>query len=175
MFTSSLRASDAQLLHLNNHDPSHWVDPMRFGRGLATGTYRREWTWLAFVDDATTLPVARGVWWGPVGSVHPVELHCLLVHASIPHPEVWGAALVRSAHRAFADAGALLAPDVVVEVSTARRHEPEVERALDWRRLSAAAAGMPVVTETAGDGVTRVSFTARPLTAARPQLAGSRR
>lgn len=162
MFTSSSRAHDEALLTFRNPDPLDWVDPLRFGRGLAAGTYRRDWVWLAFVDDQ---PVARGVWWGPVGSVHPIELHCLLVDASLPHPEVWGAALIRSAHRAFAEAGAILAPDLVVDLEPNHRHEPATEAALEWRRQAAEAAGLPVVTERMHGARLRVSYSARPITA----------
>jgi hypothetical protein len=161
VFTSSTRAHDRALLEFRNTDPVRWVDPLQFGRGLAAGTLRRDWTWLAFVDDR---PVARGVWWGPVGSVHAVELRCLAVDPSLPHPEVWGAALIRSAHRAFADAGAILAPDFVVEYEAADSADPEVLRALEWRRLAAEAAGLTVRTED-GSGE-RVTFSARPLPAA---------
>jgi hypothetical protein len=161
VFTASQRADDSALLAFYDHEPVGWVDPQRYGRGLAAGTYRREWTWLALLDGR---PVARGVWWGPVGAVHPVELHCLLVEPSIPHPEVWGGALIRSAHRAFAAAGAILAPDVVVEFDAARRGEPRLETALEWRRLSAESAGLPVVTERPGG----VTYSARPLVVRRP-------
>ncbi len=199
MFTSALRAHDGALMHFVNHDPVSWVDPEQFGRGVAAGTHRREWVWLAFADDGASEPLARAVWWGPVGSVHPVELRCLLVHPSVPHPEVWAAALIRSGHRAFAEAGAILAPDLVVEVAAARRDTPAVERALAWRRLAAEQAGLPVATERmlpAGDGagaggvlvaegvepggpadeLLRVTFSARPLGApSRPALAGAGR
>ncbi len=172
MFSSSSRAHDRALLEFVNPDPVDAVDALQFGRGLAAGTLRREWTWLAFVDDR---PVARGVWWGPVGSVHPVELRCLAVHPSIPHPEVWGSALIRSAHRQFAEAGAILAPDFVVTVDSRRRHDPEVERALEWRRLAAEAAGLGVRTESEGEGVARVTFSARPIRAGvAPVAAGVR-
>ncbi|WP_440708322.1 hypothetical protein [Herbiconiux sp. YIM B11900] len=146
MFTSSSRDHDRSLLNFRNPDPVSWVDPAAFGRGLAAGEYRRDWTWLAFVDER---PVARVVWWGPVGAVHPVELHCLLVDATLPHPEVWGAALIRSAHRAFASAGAILAPDYVIEVDAALRDDPATQRALAWRALAATDAGLTLV----GDGV----------------------
>jgi len=164
VFTSSSRAHDRALLDFHTlhpepgPDPVRGVDALAFGHGLAAGTLRRDWTWLAFVDDR---PVARGVWWGPVGSVHPVELRCLIVDASLPHPEVWGAALIRSAHRRFAEAGAILAPDFVVEFDGDRRDEPAVQRALEWRRLAAEDAGLTVRTEDgSGD---RVTFSARPL------------
>ncbi|MFB2555393.1 hypothetical protein [Herbiconiux liangxiaofengii] len=176
MFTQSCRSHDSELLLFHQHDPVSWVDSLQFGRGLAAGTYRREWTWLAFVDDQ---PVARGVWWGPVGSVHPIELHCLIVDRSLPHPEVWAAALIRSAHRAFTDAGAILAPDFVVEVPEASRQN-EVEGALAWRRRAAEAAGLAVVTEralpaaSASDAASgplermrQVRYSARPLPAPR--------
>ncbi|WP_291048262.1 hypothetical protein [Herbiconiux sp.] len=146
MFTSSSRDHDRSLLQFRNPDPVSWVDPTAFGRGLAAGEYRRDWTWLAFVDER---PVARGVWWGPVGAVHPVELHCLLVDASLPHPEVWGAALIRSAHRAFASAGAILAPDYVIEVDAALRDDPATQKALAWRALAATDAGLTLVGESA--------------------------
>lgn len=149
MFTSSSRDHDRSLLHFRNPDPVSWVDPTAFGRGLAAGEYRRDWTWLAFVDER---PVARGVWWGPVGAVHPVELHCLLVDATLPHPEVWGAALIRSAHRAFASAGAILAPDYVLEVDAGLRDDPATKQALAWRALAATDAGLTLV----GDGVSGV-------------------
>ncbi|MGD8168419.1 hypothetical protein ACEXOS_014450 [Herbiconiux sp. P16] len=170
MFTSSSRAHDRALLEFLNPDPVQSIDALQFGRGLAAGTLRRDWTWLAFVDDR---PVARGVWWGPVGSVHPIELRCLAVDASLPHPEVWGAALIRSAHRQFAEAGAILAPDFVVEFDRARRDEPALRRALEWRRLAAEAAGLTVRTEGgAGD---RVTFSTRPVRAGLvPVGAGSR-
>jgi hypothetical protein len=160
VFISARRADDQALLQFFTDEPVSFVDSTRFGRGLASGTYRREWTWLAFVDDE---PVARGVWWGPSGSVHPIELHCLVVHPSLPHPEVWGAALIRTAHRAFAEAGAILAPDFVVDLAGERHADPAVELAVDWRRLAATDAGLPVETD---DG-RRVTFSARPLPAGR--------
>ncbi|MDO9398267.1 MAG: hypothetical protein Q7T71_17105 [Herbiconiux sp.] len=174
MFTSSQRADDSALLHFVNPDPVGWIDPQAFGRGLAEGTHRRDWTWLALLDGR---PVARGVWWGPVGAVHPIELRCLLVDATIPHPEVWGAALIRSAHRAFAEAGAILAPDFVVGVDADRTEQPETVRALAWRRRAAADAGLPLVTERRTDaGAITVVHSARPLPAPQlPALAGSRR
>jgi hypothetical protein len=164
VFTSSSRALDSALLQFNVHDPVASVDAQGFGRGLAEGTFRREWSWLALVEGR---PVARGVWWGPVGAVHPVELRCLSVDATVPHPEVWGAALIRSAHRAYAEAGAILAPDLVVEVAAARRDEPAVVRALAWRQEAARQAGLPVVTEVLAEAGARVrvTFSARPLVA----------
>lgn len=175
MFTASTRSHDSELLLFHQHDPVSWVDSQQFGRGLAAGTHRREWTWLAVVDGR---PVARGVWWGPVGSVHPIELRCLIVDPSLPHPEVWGSALIRSAHRAFAEAGAILAPDFVVDVVEESRHEPSVVQALAWRRLAAEAAGLQVVVDEAlpapagGDSapdartdLRRVRHSARPLPA----------
>ncbi|GAA2239058.1 hypothetical protein N1031_16720 [Herbiconiux moechotypicola] len=190
MFTSSHRALDSALLHLHGHEPVSWIDPQEFGRGLAAGTLRREWTWLAFVD---TTPVARGVWWGPVGSVHPVALRCLVVDETLPHPEVWAAALIRSAHRAFAEAGALLVPDLVVEASADPADASAVAAALAWRRLAAADAGLPAeqvlesvapsaVAERATDAgpaserVTRHTFSSRSLTVPHPRvLAGAGR
>ncbi|SDZ50912.1 hypothetical protein [Herbiconiux ginsengi] len=176
MFTSSSRAHDRALLDfLSLHpepgpDPVRGIDALEFGRGLAAGTLRRDWTWLAFVDDR---PVARGVWWGPVGAVHPVELRCLAVDPSLPHPEVWGAALIRSAHRQFAEAGAILAPDFVVEFDGAHRDEPALQRALAWRGLAAEDAGLTVRTvDGSGD---RVTYSTRPLRAAKVMVsAGSR-
>ncbi|MCS5734325.1 hypothetical protein [Herbiconiux daphne] len=169
MFASARRADDQALLQFFTDEPVSFVDSTRFGRGLASGTYRRDWTWLGFVDDQ---PVARGVWWGPAGSVHPIELRCLVVHPSVPHPEVWGAAVIRSAHRAFAAAGAILAPDFVVDLDGRRRGEPAVEAALAWRRLAASAAGLPVETDL-DDG--RVSFSAGPVRTVRAvPLAGTR-
>lgn len=159
MFTSSSRDHDRSLLHFRNLDPVSWVDPTAFGRGLAAGEYRRDWTWLAFVDER---PVARGVWWGPVGAVHPVELHCLLVDATLPHPEVWGAALIRSAHRAFASAGAILAPDYVLEVDAVLRDDPAAQQALAWRALAATDAGLTLVGQDAaraGDDAGRLRLT----------------
>jgi hypothetical protein len=167
VFTSSSRALDSALLRFVPPESVSSVDAQAYGRGLAAGTYRREWSWLALLDGAV---VARGVWWGPVGSVHPVELRCLAVDATVPHPEVWGAALIRSAHREFAEAGAILAPDLVVEVDSARRSAPDVVAALGWRREAARQAGLPVVTETvvesaASSSLARVTFSARPLAA----------
>ncbi|MCS5723970.1 hypothetical protein N1028_13000 [Herbiconiux sp. CPCC 203407] len=166
MFTSSSRALDSALLRFVPPESVSSVDAQAYGRGLAAGTYRREWSWLALLDGAV---VARGVWWGPVGSVHPVELRCLAVDATVPHPEVWGAALIRCAHREFAEAGAILAPDLVVEVDSTRRTEPDVVAALAWRQEAARQAGLPVVTETvvesAASPLARVTFSARPLVA----------
>lgn len=166
MFTSSSRALDSALIRFVPPEPVSSVDAQAYGRGLAAGTYRREWSWLALVDGAV---LARAVWWGPVGSVHPIELRCLSVDATVPHPEVWGAALIRSAHREFAEAGAILAPDLVVEVDSARRSEQAVVRALAWRQEAALQAGLPVVTEGTVPGavspVARVTFSARPLVA----------
>ena len=164
MFTASQRADDSALLQFYDSEPVGWVDPMLYGRGLAAGTFRRDWTWLALLDGS---PVARGVWWGPVGAVHPVELRCLLVQPGIPHPEVWASALIRSAHRAFAEAGAILAPDFVVEVPSGDLDDPAVTRALAWRWLAAEAAGLPVVTRSDSPPV-HVTHSARPLRATRP-------
>ncbi|WP_368498681.1 hypothetical protein [Herbiconiux sp. A18JL235] len=174
MFTSSSRAHDAAILRFTGREPLDRVDALRYGRGLAAGTYRREWTWLAFVDDTPdAAPVARGVWWGPVGSVHPVALHCLLVDESLPHPEVWGAALIRSAHRAFAEAGAILAPDLVVEeLPGTDPADAAVQAAVAWRRAAAADAGLPLESV---DG-SRRTFSARLAPAPRARaLAGTGR
>jgi hypothetical protein len=165
VFTASTRSHDSELLLFHQHDPVSGVDSLQFGRGLAAGTYRRDWTWLALVDDR---PVARGVWWGPVGSVHPIELHCLIVDASLPHPEVWASALIRSAHRAFAEAGAILAPDFVIEVPAATLLADEVQNALAWRREAAVAAGLTVLGETALEGgVQQLRHSARAVPAPR--------
>jgi hypothetical protein len=177
VFTSSCRAHDSALLQFQGHEPVSWLDPDAFGRGVAEGTLRRDWTWLAFVDDRA---VARAVWWGPVGSVHPVALRCLIVDASLPHPEVWGAALIRSAHRAFADAGALLVPDLVVETDALQSDPDRLDAALAWRRRAAADAGLAIESVAtpaeAGGTLTRHTFSARPLTVSHPRsLAGAGR
>ncbi|MEF2976749.1 hypothetical protein [Subtercola sp. YIM 133946] len=142
MFRVSQRTDDLSLLRFSTRDPLVWITPDQFGRGLASGSLRREWTWLAFVDDR---PVARAVWWGPVGSVHPVELRCLIVRPSISHPELWGAAIIRSAHRAFAEAGALFAPEFVVTVEPGEQSDLQVRQAIGWRRQAAVQAGVTLV------------------------------
>ncbi|MCU1480314.1 MAG: hypothetical protein JWQ19_1100 [Subtercola sp.] len=146
MFRVSQRTDDQSVLNLSSRDPVSWVDSVEYGFELAAGRIRREWTWLAFVDDdPAASPVARAVWWGPVASVHPVELRCLIVAPSLPHPELWGAAIIRSAHRSFAAAGALFVPEFVVAVDPARRGDPAVERAIAWRREAARQSGATLV------------------------------
>ena len=146
MFRVSQRADDQSVLHLSSRDPVSFVDSVEYGLELAAGRVRREWTWLAFVDDdPAARPVARAIWWGPVASVHPVELRCLVVSPSLPHAELWGAAIIRSAHRSFAEAGALFVPEFVVTVDPDRRGDPAVERALAWRREAARQSGTTLV------------------------------
>ncbi|GGF18723.1 hypothetical protein [Subtercola lobariae] len=150
MFRVSQRTDDQSLLRFSTRDPIAWVDSQQLGLGLAAGSIRREWIWLALVDDK---PVARAVWWGPAGSVYPIELRCLIVASSLPHPELWGAAIIRSAHRAFAEAGALFVPEFVVTVDAGRRGDAAIERALAWRREAARQAGASMVV-----AATRASF-----------------
>ncbi|RFA09954.1 hypothetical protein B7R54_12640 [Subtercola boreus] len=145
MFRVSERSDDLSLLLFSTTDPVSWVDPEQFGRGIASGSLRREWTWLAFVDDdPLSAPVARAVWWAPAGSVHPVELRCLIVDPGVPHPELWGAALIRSAHRAFRAAGALFDPVVVIGALTGGQQDAAARAAVAWRREAAAQAGATV-------------------------------
>jgi hypothetical protein len=146
MFRSSNRSDDVSLIGFTSHDPVSWVDATRLRDGLATASYRRDWTWLAEVDGR---PVARAVWWGPAGAVHPLALHCLIVDSSIPHPELWAAALIRSAHRAFVAAGAVLEPDVVIDVEPGWRDDPVAAAAVSWRIRAALDAGLSPASETA--------------------------
>jgi hypothetical protein len=139
VFRPSGRADIRALLSFHQPDPVSWIDPASLRDGFAAGSHRLDWTWLAEVDGR---PVARGVWWGPAGAVHPIALRCLLVDASVPHPELWGAALIRTAHRAFAQAGALLAPDLVIDVPEGWRDDAVIVHAIRWRRMAAAAAGL---------------------------------
>ncbi|UFS59603.1 hypothetical protein [Subtercola endophyticus] len=150
MFRVSQRADDQSVLNLSTRDPIAWVDAEQYGIELAAGRVRREWTWLAFVDDdPDARPVARAIWWGPVASVHPVELRCLIVAPSLPHPELWGAAIIRSAHRSFAAAGALFVPEFIVSVDPAGRGDAATERAVAWRREAARQAGVSLVVREA--------------------------
>lgn len=105
MFRSTTGADLGAVLSFSSPGPGPWVDALQFLAGQNAGTYRDEWTWLAFLDGR---PLARGIWWGPASSPHPTRLDCLLVDPSLPHPEVWSGALVRSAMRAFAEAGSPL-------------------------------------------------------------------
>ncbi|CAD6006522.1 hypothetical protein [Agreia sp. COWG] len=89
----SLRQAGADRLHA-----APWVDALTFLSGHDAGNYRDGWTWLAILDGR---PIARAVWWGPPGAPNPTRLDCLLVDPSVPHPEVWSGALVRSALTAF--------------------------------------------------------------------------
>ncbi|GAA0997828.1 hypothetical protein [Subtercola frigoramans] len=120
-----------------------------YGRGLATGEFRRDWTWLALLDDAI---VASAVWWGPAFAVHPVELRCLLVHPDIPHPEVWGAALIRSGNRSFSAAGALFVPEVVNETLGGVVGEVVIDdTATSWRAAAYRDAGVIVADRSTGE------------------------
>ncbi|RFA19310.1 hypothetical protein [Subtercola boreus] len=146
MFRVSQRSDDLSLLQFSTRDPIDWVDADQFGRGIAAGSFRREWTWLAFVDDAPdATPVARAVWWGPTGSVHPVELRSLIVDESLPHPELWGAALIRSAHAVFRANGALFAPVVVIGVDSDWQQDVTAVAAVAWRIQAASDAGATTV------------------------------
>ena len=108
MFRSTTGADLGAVLSFSSPGPEPWVDALQFLAGQDAGTYRDEWTWLAFLDGR---PLARAIWWGPATSAHPTRLDCLLVDRSLPHPEVWSGALVRSATRAFAEAGSPLLPE----------------------------------------------------------------
>jgi hypothetical protein len=142
VFRVSQRTDDQSLLRFFNKDPVRWVDSHQLGLGLAAGSIRREWIWLALIDDK---PVARAVWWGPAGSVYPIELRCLIVAPSIPHPEVWGAAIIRSANRAFVAEGALFAPEFVVTVDSGWRDDRPTARAVAWRQAAARDSGVTFV------------------------------
>jgi len=109
VFRSTTGADLGAVLSFSSPGPEPWVDALQFLAGQDAGTYRDEWTWLAFLDGR---PLARAIWWGPAASAHPTRLDCLLVDRSLPHPEVWSGALVRSATRAFAAAGSPLLPEV---------------------------------------------------------------
>lgn len=108
MFRSTTGADLGAVLSFSSPGPSPWVDALQFLAGQDAGNYRDEWTWLAFLDGR---PLARGIWWGPASSRFPTRLDCLLVDPTLPHPEVWSGALVRSATRAFAEAGSPLLPE----------------------------------------------------------------
>ncbi|RFA13768.1 hypothetical protein B7R22_11785 [Subtercola boreus] len=152
MFRVSQRSDDQSLLQFSTRDPIEWVDSEQFGLGIASGSLRREWTWLAFVDDdPRATPVARAVWWGPAGSVHPVELRCLIVAAGVPYPELWGAALIRSAHRAFRASGALFDPVVVIGAGGGWQQDAAAREAVAWRREAAAQAGTTAALRTPAD------------------------
>ena len=107
MFRSTTGSDLGAVLSFSSPGPDPWVDALQFLAGQDAGTYRDEWTWLAFLDGR---PLARAIWWGPADALHPTRLDCLLVDPSVPHPQVWSGALVRSALRAFGDVGATALP-----------------------------------------------------------------
>jgi hypothetical protein len=166
VFRVAQRSDDQSLLRFSTEDPLAWVDSHQFGRGLASGSIRREWTWLALVDDK---PVGRAVWWGPGGSVYPIELRCLIVAPSIPHPELWGAAIIRSAHRAFAAEGALFAPEFVVTVGEGWQSDAAAVRAVAWRRAAARDAGVTFLLRTQSDARQQPEPEVGSLAARRPR------
>ncbi|ARJ06177.1 hypothetical protein B5808_13825 [Cnuibacter physcomitrellae] len=164
MFRSSNRSDDVSLIGFASVDPVSWVDASRLRDGFATGSYRREWTWLAEIDDR---PVARAVWWGPSGAVHPLALHCVIVDPTVPNPELWAAALIRSAHRAYLAAGAVLEPDVVIHARPGWRDDPVATAAVSWRMRAALDAGLALASEAeTADGRTRIVLSSVPGVAA---------
>jgi hypothetical protein len=119
--------------------PFGWVDESRVRRGLDSGNYRYDWTWIAELDGRI---LARAVWWGAADATQPTALHCLLVERSIPHPELWGAALLRSAHAAFRERGVTALPGYAVEAREDWRADSASATAIAWRQDAARAAGI---------------------------------
>ena len=101
----------------------------RFAALLRDGSYRPEWTWLAFDGDALA---GLAVWWGFPDGDRPLALDCLW--AAVPDPVGLWAALIRQVPSPV---------EYHIFTQPARRDDP----AITIRLAAAAEAGLTTVTE----------------------------
>ncbi len=126
------------------HEPVSWVDPDRYQRELAVGSYRPEWTWLA-EDDGTLL--ARAVWWALPDKMSPTALDCLWTSQSIGDRTGLAADLLRAGHAGLRDRGATSLPDYEIDLAPGWREDDAATAAVAWRQAAAHRAGLTYTLE----------------------------
>ncbi|MCX4744487.1 GNAT family N-acetyltransferase [Kitasatospora sp. NBC_01287] len=163
-FRHAIEADLDRVLPLLIADPASSLTTDQYLAKLADRQYRLPWTWLAEEPDGTLAAVA--VWWGSPERELPSALDAVLV---VPDGIESGrtesgstdsgstesherrielaAALLSTAHRAYAAAGAPAPPEYHVFLPGDWREQPSVAAALTWRQEAARRAGLPVAVE----------------------------
>jgi RimJ/RimL family protein N-acetyltransferase len=118
------------------------VTQAKYRQGLAAGSYRPEWTWIAESEQRI---LARAVWWGFPEDTHPRELDCLHVARSVGDPVGVCAELVRKVIEA-APPGCEH-PSYQVLLPCDWRSQESIARAVSWRLEAVARAGLAEVVE----------------------------
>ena len=126
-----------RLLACRVTEPVSAVNAEELARGLADGSYRPEWIWLA--EDGGEV-MARAVCWGMPDSDHPMALDCLYVDPAVTDPAGLCARLVVAAMREVPEAGEPLGYHLFLPIDW--RRDPEVSAAAGWRVEAARRAGM---------------------------------
>jgi RimJ/RimL family protein N-acetyltransferase len=140
-------------------------------RRFDTGEYRPGFTWLALPDKGAA-PLALAFWWAGPDEPLPAVLDGLYCRPSVADRVTLAAELLKTAHAAFADAGAPEPPEYHLFLPAGWRENPEVAAPLAWRREAARRAGLPAALDrlrfrwTLADGLpessTRLRFDVEP-------------
>ncbi len=128
-----------KVLSCGVHEPISWVDSDRYRRGLAVGSYRPEWTWVALHDDVV---VGRGVWWALPDQTSPSALDCLWTSPTVDDRAGVAADLLLAAHVGLRSTGATSPPDYEINVDPGWREDPVTVAAVAWRAEAAHRAGL---------------------------------
>lgn len=126
-FRPASTADLSMVLSCRVREPVSWVDPGRYQRELAVGSYRPEWTWLAQYDGVL---VGRAVWWALPDRTSPTALDCLWTSPTVGDRASVAADLLRAGHAGLRDGGATSLPDYEIDL------EP------GWRQDAARRAGL---------------------------------
>jgi RimJ/RimL family protein N-acetyltransferase len=144
-------------------EPVSWVDPSRYQRELAVGSYRPEWTWLAQNDGVL---VGRAVWWALPDRTSPTALDCLWTSPTVGDRASVATDLLRAGHAGLRDGGATSLPDYEIDLEPGWREDPAAVAAVAWRQDAARRAGLTHTLE-------RLSYAwtpSNPVPAASPRL-----
>lgn len=119
--------------------PVTGVTAQRYRDGLAVGSYRPQWSWLAEHDGRV---LARALWWALPGKDQPQALDCLWVSDEVADRAALGAALLSAGHEVLRAEGLVGLPEYQVDLQPGWREHGAAVAALSWRTQAAAAAGL---------------------------------
>lgn len=139
LFRTAREGDLARLFTDITPDAASWLTPSRFADDLARGLYRTSNVWLAVDGDTIA---AHAIWWTMDGEDHPLALDSLAVADKVDDKAGLAAGLLTDAHRAFTADGAVELPGLEFNLDNDWRDDPDVARALDWRREALHKIGM---------------------------------
>lgn len=129
-------------------DPVAGVSAQCYRKGLADGSYRAGWSWLAELDGEV---VARALWWALPDRDLPQSLDCLWVSDQVADRAGLGVDLLAAAHAALRGDGLAQLPDYQIDLASDWRDRSDAVAELAWRTQAAARAGL-------GHRLERLSF-----------------